>query len=334
MAEVLTLGECLVAFVASEPGPLAETSRFDRFVAGAEANVAVGLARLGHSVDFVGRVGADGFGEAIRRRLRGEGVGIEHLVTDDQATTGLMFRERRHLGSAQVVYARRGSAGSRLNVDDINRAADDGLIRGARWLHLTGITPAISESARAATFRTAELARAAGLTISLDLNLRRKLWPDETAAPILRRLAACADIVLGSTDEFAAIAGQPVGDGDPDGHPGGLVRAVLRIGPSIVVVKLGAGGALVVSTDVSGSTVARPALPLPVVVDPVGAGDAFCAGFIAARLEALSLERALEYANACGAAAAAALGDQTGLPNRDELAILLASGGDSPDTIR
>ena len=116
MAEVVTLGECLVAFVASEPGSLAEATSFERFVAGAEANVAVGLARLGHSVDFVGRVGADGFGEAIRRRLRGEGVGTTHLATDGEATTGLMFRERRHLGPAQVVYARSGSAGARLSV--------------------------------------------------------------------------------------------------------------------------------------------------------------------------------------------------------------------------
>ena len=114
MTEVVTLGECLVAFVATTPGPLAEATTFDRFVVGAEANVAVGLARLGHSVAFIGRVGADGFGEAIARRLRGEGVDISDLAIDPDAPTGLMFRERRVLGPAQVVYARSGSAGSRL----------------------------------------------------------------------------------------------------------------------------------------------------------------------------------------------------------------------------
>ena len=77
MTEVVTLGECLIAFVATTPGPLAEATTFERFVAGAEANVAVGLARLGHSVAFIGRVGADGFGEAIDARLRGEGVDID-----------------------------------------------------------------------------------------------------------------------------------------------------------------------------------------------------------------------------------------------------------------
>jgi 2-dehydro-3-deoxygluconokinase len=329
MADVVALGECLIAFVASEPGPLAEAARFDRFVAGAEANVAVGLARLGHSADFVGRVGADGFGEAIRRRLRGEGVGTAHLLTDDQAPTGLMFRERRHLGAAQVVYTRRGSAGSRMSVDDVDRAADAGIFREARWLHLSGITPALSESAQAATFRAAELARATGLTISVDLNLRRRLWSDEAAGPVLRRLVAGADVVLGSPDELAVVGGQ-----HPDTGLVELARAVLALGPSLVVAKLGADGALLASADAPGAPIARPAIPLPSVIDPVGAGDAFCAGFIAARLEGLQLERALDWANACGAASAASLGDQSGLPDQAELASLLAMRAGSPDTIR
>jgi 2-dehydro-3-deoxygluconokinase len=329
MAEVVTLGECLIAFVASEPGPLADATRFDRFVAGAEANLAVGLARLGHSVEFIGRVGGDGFGEAIRRRLRGEGVGTGGLQTDADAPTGLMFRERRHLGPAQVVYTRRGSAGSRLCVDDVDRAADSGQFAGAAWLHLTGITPALSETARAAAFRAAELAREAGLTISLDLNLRRRLWSDDVARPVLRALTEAADVVLGGADELAVVAAGP-----PDAGLVELAHAVLALGPSIVVVKLGAEGALLVSVDAPGAPIARPAIALPVVVDPVGAGDAFCAGFIAARLERLQLERALEYANACGAASAASLGDQTGLPDQDELASLLAMHAGSPDTVR
>ena len=242
---------------------------------------------------------------------------------------GLMFREQRILGPAQVVYARRDSAGSRLTVDDIDRAAADGLLRDARWLHLTGITPALSEDARAATFRAAELARAAGLTISLDLNLRRRLWSDEVAAPVLRELAAGADIVLGSPDELAAVSGARV-----DAEPVELARAALSLGPSVAIVKLGADGALLLTAEAPDSPVVRPGVPLAFVVDPVGAGDAFCAGFIAARLEALPFERALEYANACGAAAAASLGDQTGLPDRNELLALLGSGAGALDTIR
>jgi 2-dehydro-3-deoxygluconokinase len=329
MAEVVTLGECLIAFVASEPGPLADAARFDRFVAGAEANAAVGLTRLGHSVEFVGRVGADGFGEAIRRRLRGEGVGTAHLATDGGGPTGLMFRERRHLGPAQVVYTRRDSAGSRLSAEDVDRAADAGMFEEARWLHLTGITPALSDTAGAATFRAAELGRAASLTVSLDVNLRRLLWTDAVAGPVLRRLTAMADVVMGSPDELAVVGGR-----SRDAGPVELARSILALGPAIAVLKLGADGALLVGRDAPELPIVRPALPVPFVVDPVGAGDAFCAGFIAARLDGLPLEPSLDLANACGAASAASLGDQTGLPNRDELAALLAMGEDAPDTIR
>ena len=144
----------------------------------------------GTTATYIGRVGSDGFADAIRWRLRGEGVDTTHLSDRPRMPpTGLMFRERRGLGPAQVVYVRRGSAGSRIAVDDVDRAAEAGVFRDARWLHVTGITPALSPEARAATERAVELARDAGLTISLDLNLRRRIWSDEEAAPVLRALA-------------------------------------------------------------------------------------------------------------------------------------------------
>jgi 2-dehydro-3-deoxygluconokinase len=331
MTEVLTLGECLIAFVATTPGPLAEATTFERFVAGAEANVAVGLARLGHSVAFIGRVGADGFGEAIARRLRGEGVDIADLAVDPDAATGLMFRERRVLGPSQVVYARRGSAGSRLTPAEVERAMTRHQDAGPRWLHLTGITPALSADAHAATEQAIESATAAGLTISLDLNLRRRLWSDEAAAPVLRALAANVDVLLGSPDELAVLTHRTA-----EHDPVELARAALELGPSLAVVKLGAAGAIAVDRAAPDDTIVRPALPLPVVVDTVGAGDAFCAGFIAARLDGADLATALEMGAACGAAAASAIGDQTGLPDRIELAAILRAAADagSPDTIR
>lgn len=323
--EVVTLGECLASLVATTPGPLAEVTSFERHVAGAEANVAVGLARLGHSVAFIGRLGADGFGTAILRRLRGEGVDVSHLAIDPDARTGVMIRERRSVGAAEVVYHRAGSAGSRLEPDDIDRAVDAGVFEGARWLHLTGITPALSDSARAATIRARDGARDAGLTVSLDVNLRRRLWPDEVAGPILRELAAGVDVVLGSPDELAVIAGMDTGT-----DPAELAAAVATVGPTTVVAKLGPEGAL--GFEAGATPVVVPAIRVPNVVDPVGAGDAFCAGFIAGRLDGTDLETALRMGNACGALAVAAVGDQAGLPDRDELGRLLAGG--VADTLR
>lgn len=323
-ATVVTLGETLISLVATEPGPLAEAGTFERHIAGAEANVSVGLSRLGQSVAYIGRVGSDGFGVAIVRRLRAEGVDVRHLTVDTAATTGLMLRERRVLGPAQVVYARTGSAGSRLTPEDVDRAAADGLFADARWLHLTGITPALSGTARAAVDRAIELARGSDLSISLDVNLRRRLWSDEAAAPIVRGLAERSDVVLGSPDELAVVTGADESD------PPGLVKAVLTLGPGIAVAKLGADGAVGIQRD--HSPISVPALPVPSVVDPVGAGDAFSTGFISARLAGADLLTALRTANACGAAAVASIGDLTGLPDAVELERLLATGG--PDTIR
>lgn len=321
--DIVTLGECLVAFVASTPGPLAEATTFERYVAGAEANVAVGLARLGHGVAYIGNVGSDGFGTAIVRALRGEGVDIRHLTVVEDGRTGVMFRERRAVGAMDVVYHRAGSAGSMVSVDDVERADDDGLF-AARWLHLTGITPALSGSARAATTRARDLARDAGATISLDVNLRRRLWSEDEAASVLRDLAAGVDVVLGSPDELALIAGV---DGDAPVEE--AVHAVAQLGPSSVVAKLGSEGAL--GFESGGKAVLESGFGVPTVIDPVGAGDAFCAGFIAGRLDGVDLATALRMGNACGALAVAVSGDQAGLPDRAELARLLAGG---PDTLR
>jgi len=323
--EVVTLGECLASFVAADAGPLAEARRFTRHIAGAEANVAVGLARLGHAVAYIGRVGGDGFGTAILRALRGEGVDVRHLTIDDSARTGVMFRERRVLGAMDVVYHRAGSAGSRVTPEEVVRAVDDGVFEGIRWLHLTGITPALSDSARAATMRALEEGRRIGATVSLDVNLRRRLWSDEQAAPVLRDLASRVDVVFGSTDELALVAGA-----DLDSEPDQLVAAVAATGPRTVVVKLGRDGALGRDGETS---LAEPGIAVTDVVDPVGAGDAFCAGFIAGRLDGVDLTTALRMGNACGALAVAASGDQSGLPDRVELARLLAGAG-GPDTLR
>ena len=309
--EVVTLGECLVALVASEPGPLAEVDTFHRHVAGAEANVAVGLARLGHRAAFIGRVGDDGFGTAILRRLRGDGVDVRWLRVEQGARTGLMIRERRGAGPSEVVYHRTGSAGSRLGPVDLLAAETDGAFAGARLLHLTGITPALSPSCRAAITAAIERAKANHVTIALDLNLRRLLWSDAEAAEALRPLLASVDIVFGSLDE-----GIVVGGTSGDAGPRIVAAALIGSGAGHAVLKLGAEGAASLSSD--GTWTEAPAVAGVTVVDPVGAGDAFCAGYLAGQLEGLDEAAALALGNACGAAVVAVEGDQAGAPTREE----------------
>jgi 2-dehydro-3-deoxygluconokinase len=324
--EVITLGECLVSFVAGELGPLTAAATFHPHPAGAEANVAVGLARLGRRVAFIGRVGDDGLGRRIVRALRGEGVDISGLAVDPAGPTGLMVRDRRMLGPAEVHYARTASAGSRLGPGDIREAESRGVFGAARWLHLTGITPALSGSCREAVELAIMVGRAAGLTVSLDVNLRRRLWTETEAAAVLGDLASRVDIVIADEDEAAVVSGTP----RSAGHEA-LAAALVALGPGLAVLKLGDRGGFAVERGATDG-VSVGSLPVATIVDPVGAGDAFCAGFIAARLDGLDLATALTWANACGASAVAAEGDQAGLPTSAELVRLGTRGG--PDTLR
>lgn len=319
--EVLTLGEAMVGLVATDHGPLAGATSFAPHIAGAEANVAVGLARLGHTAAFVGRVGADGFGRAIERRLRGEGVDVAGLRVDPEARTAVFVRERRLVGPAELVYHRIASAGSRLSPDDVAVVSEHA--QDARWLHISGITPALSPSCAAAVDAALDLATGHGMTVSLDVNMRRKLWSEAEARPVLRRLAGRTHVLFAGLDEAALLLDSEVAS------PSEAVVGLLSLGPQIAVAKLGPAGATAARSD--GSRAHHEGFGVPLVVDPVGAGDAFVAGFVAAILEGLDLEKALAWGNAAGASVTATVGDMTGLPTRSELDAILAAG---PDTMR
>ena len=308
--DVVTLGEALVALVADEGRPLSAAGTFTPFVAGAEANVAMGLARLDRSVAYIGRVGADGLGQMVRTGLRGEGIDVRWLSDDPAAPTGALARDRRSFPHCEVVYLRRGSAASRLDAEDVAAAGE--AIAGARWLHLTGITPALSDSCRAAVRAALQFARAGSVRVSLDVNLRRRLWSDREAAPVLEELAQRCDLVIAGEDEAVLLCGSA----DP---------AVLaeRFGVE-AVVKRGERGA---SGCRGGEPAEDPGIAVA-AVDVVGAGDAFTAGYLDALLDGASLAESLRRANACGAIAVSAVGDATGLPTRAELQRVLAGGGD------
>jgi 2-dehydro-3-deoxygluconokinase len=300
--QVLTLGEALVSFRA--PGVLALGRPLVPRLAGAESNVAIGLARLGHRVRWVGRVGRDAFGDLLVRELRAEGVQTRHVVRDE-APTGMMFLEQRTVDLARVEYRRSGSAGSRITRADVE-AAFDGI---PAIVHLTGITPALSDAARDATLAAAHIASAAGALVSLDVNYRARLWRRDQARTALAELLPHVGLVIASEDELDLVR---------DGEEPSAVAALLEAGVAQVAVKRGARGASLWTAE---GRFDQPPLAVR-AVDTVGAGDAFCTGFLSGLLDGLDGLGCLERGTTLGAFAVSTVGDWEGLPHRAELSQL------------
>ncbi|ROR00255.1 2-dehydro-3-deoxygluconokinase [Streptomyces sp. 2132.2] len=306
MTALVTLGETMAVLAADRPGPLASGTSLRLGFAGAEATVAIGVSRLGHTASWIGRVGADSAGTMILDGLRGESVDVSRVRVDDAVPTGLMLRERRTPDHTRVTYYRRGLAGARLDPGDI----DPELVARARVLHVTGITPALGDGPLAAVRRAVDLARAAGVTVSLDLNYRARLWNREEAAAELNHLVTRADVVFAGPDEASLVV--------PEADPATMARTLLGLGPREAVLKLGARGAVAVTDDGEAVQDIVPVTP----VDPIGAGDAFVAGYLAGLLDGTGLPDRLLLAATCGAFAVAAPGDWEGLPRRAELDLL------------
>lgn len=306
--DVLTFGEAMVSFRSA--GPLVSGTALAPGLAGAETNVAIALARLGHRAGWVGRLGADPFGDLAMRELRAEGVDVSHVVTDAEAPTGLMFLEQRTADVSRVDYRRAGSAGSRLRPADLAGA----LSTSPRILHATGITPALSATARDAWGAALDEASGADVFVSLDVNYRVRLWGRSTARDVLRRRAGGANLVIASEDELDLVA---------EGSEAEAADVLLGGGASYVVVKRGACGASVWTAD---GRIDAPALPVT-AVDTVGAGDAFSAGFLSGLLDGLDAGACLERGVLLGAWAVSTRGDWQGLPRRAELDLLALGSG-------
>ncbi|MFG2819951.1 sugar kinase [Kitasatospora sp. NPDC048365] len=307
MIDVLTVGETMAAFRAE--GPLILGGALRLTTAGAESNVAIGLARLGHRARWVGLVGDDEFGRLVLRTLRAEGVDTTHTAVEPAGPTGLVVFEPRVADLVRVAYYRRGSAGSRLTPEHLGAA----LAEGARIVHLTGVTAALGPGPQQAV----EAAAQAGATVSLDVNHRSRLWSRDEAAAVLRPLVEDTDLLIASEDELDLAA--------PAGARGEAERieALLDLGVAEVVVKRGADGASVHTPD---GTVDLPAVRVP-VRDTVGAGDAFVAGYLSGLLDGEPAAGRLARAVTTGAFAVAAAGDWEGLPTRAELGLLDAVPG-------
>jgi len=309
--DVVTVGETMAALRTQGPLRLGGTAQWS--IAGAESTVAIGLARLGHATRWIGRVGADEPGALVLRTLRAESVDTALARVDPDAPTGLILFEARIANVTRVCYYRSGSAGSRLSATDL----DGGLPAGTRVVHLTGITPALGPGPAGAVRAAMAAARELGAEVCLDVNYRSRLWSRAEAARALRPLIGMVDVLVASGDELA-LASPAELSGEDD-----RIAALLAAGVREVVLTRGGAGARVVTTS---GTTDMPAREVP-VADPVGAGDAFVAGYLSGLLDGLPVPDRLRRAVTTAAFAVATRGDWEGLPTRDELALLDASPG-------
>lgn len=287
--EVICIGESM-GLVTALGAPLAETETAALGLAGAEGNVAVGLVSAGHRAAWASRLGDDPIGARISTELDRRGVDL-WVTTDADAPTGVMFKDPG-TESSSVYYYRRGSAASLMAPGFLDAAQ----LAGVRIVHTTGITPALSASCRAMVDQLFVDARAAGALVSFDVNDRRALWTMQDAAATLTRLADAADIAFVGRDEAERIWGTVT--------PAEIRAHLPNCG--LLIVKDGDVGATAFHGDDEPVFVPAPRVE---VVEPVGAGDAFAAGFLATTLEGAELDARLSAGHAAAARVLTTHGD-------------------------
>lgn len=293
--DIVALGEPMVEFNQTGDG---QGRLYLQGFGGDSSNFAIAAARQGASVAYVSALGADPYGAMLRELWTREGVDHASVTTDASAFTAIYFvthDERGHHFS----FFRSGSAASRMSPATLPRER----IAAARVLHLSGISLALSPSACDAGYAAIETARAHGVKVSFDTNLRLKLWSIDRARAVMNDVIARCDIALPSEDDIVAITGLK----DPDA----LVDHCLRQGARIVALKLGAQGVLVADDTRRERIAPHPCRP----VDATGAGDTFGGAFVARLVAGDDLRVAARYAAVAAALSTEGFGAVEPIPH-------------------
>ena len=317
--DVFTFGETMVLFQPEQMLPLEYIHQFPKRIGGAESNVAIGLTRLGHSTSWYSKLGNDPFGRFILKSIRGEGVDTSSCRFTDEAPTGLIFKEQLSPEDMNVYYYRKGSSASLMEPEDL----DEETIAQARILHISGITPALSESCRLTVMKAIEIAKQNGTMIVFDPNMRLKLWSAERAKEVFSEIAANADVILPGLDEGQLMTGET----DVEA----VAEALMGDGEKTIVIKLGSKGAYLHSKD---EKVYVDGFPVERIVDPVGAGDGFAAGIISGILRQEPMQQVVRRANAVGAMVVGVSGDIEGLPTFEAVEQFMKPAGTARDVKR
>ncbi|MEK5175432.1 sugar kinase [Heyndrickxia sp. FSL W8-0496] len=297
--DVITIGESMVLFTPKEEGPLRYVSEFKKTMGGAESNVAIALARLGHSVGWVSKLGDDEFGLFIRNFIRGEGVDTSQVIFDDHLPTAVFFKEKRSQLDPNIYYYRKGSAFSSIQFEDL----DTGYLSQAKFIHLTGITPALSHSSKETLLRVVEFAHSNEQTLVFDPNIRLKLWTSNEAKETLLEISKNCHIVMPGIEEGVLMTGET--------SPENIAKSLLNNKTKVVIVKLGEKGAYFATQEENAYV---PAYRVDHIVDTAGAGDGFAAGVLSGLIRGWDYYQSVRFGNKIGSFALGVLGDMEGYP--------------------
>ncbi len=312
LLDVVSLGEPMVEFCATNVGHLKDVLLFERGWGGDTSNALVAVARLGKTAGYITRIGDDEFGKCFLEMWQREGIDTSHVIVEKGGFTGIYFITLINGGKHEFTYYRENSAASHFSPSDI----DPNYIKQSKIFHSSGISQAISESCREAVFKAAETARKANVRFSYDPNVRLKLWAINTARAVINYTLELADIVLPSLEDAKFITGFT--------SPDKAAKAILKRGPSMVAIKLGAQGCFVATEE---EKMFVPSFQVDKIVDTTGAGDAFSGAFLVALLEGWDLMKAAKFANAAAALKTLGRGAVTPLPTRKEVEKFLSSVG-------
>jgi len=305
MPEFITLGEVPAVLVSKNIGRMRYNKEFEVRPGGAEGTVAVGVKRLGHSSGWISQLGEDEFGHYILSLIRGEGVDVSkvHMIPDKQ--TGIFIRERLPHGEARHFYYRTCSAFSVMSPESL----DENYIASSKILHITGITPALSNSCRKMIFSAVNIAKKHNVKVIFDLNMRLKLWSPNKARPIMEELMVSSDYILPGLEDLRLIYGENKQEKE-------LIKYLHDLGCKIIILKVGEKGAIL-SLPSQDELIKGYAIENP--VDLMGAGDAFAAGFISGVLKGMELKEAINLANLVASLSIQLPGNIESLPTWDEV---------------
>lgn len=322
--DVITLGETMLRLTPPHYQRIEQANQFEIEIGGTESNTAVGLARLGLDIAWISCLPRSPLGRLVIRALAGYGVDTAHVVWTEEARMGLYFLERgKTPRGSQVIYDRQGSAASLMTPDQLPVHLFHE--KGAKLLHLTGITPALSSGAAKTAYRALELALEAGWKISFDLNYRSKLWDVEAARRGCQPFIQAATIFLVPIRDAILFFGLP-----PQISPADACRELSRRYPATtIVITLGDEGA--VACEHGSEPMLQAAYPAE-EVDRLGAGDAFAAGFLHGYLDTGDIKHALRWGTAAAAVKYTIQGDIP-LIEKEEIERLMADDQGS-STIR